>query len=171
MEFLKTRNGAALILAIAVAFGTLYGSRRSLTAEGKKITAQNEMVMKDLSTRIEIGENLYTVAGRYLSGTDLDSLRQSLDFLAQNDADVMGYIDLAAIMRGVFYQMSTVDTLTEQDAKYLSGFEAQLESGVSTIARDPYTIMAAEYNDKTLQGFPANILGRLTGVKELPVSQ
>ena len=61
--------------------------------------------------------------------------------------------------------------LTLWDAKYLSGFEAQLESGVSTIARDPYTIMAAEYNDKTLQGFPANILGRLTGVKELPVYQ
>lgn len=173
MEFLKTRKAAALVLVLAVAFGTLYGSHRSLTAEANKIIAQNEMVMKDLQTRAAVGENLYTVASRYLSGDQVAGLRHDLDYIAQSDASttegMMAYLDLMAVMRGVLFQMSSVTSVTTQDAQYLAGFEAQLESGVDTIARDPYTALAQKFNNETLRGFPASFLSKLTGVGPLPI--
>ncbi len=171
MEFLKTKRAGALVLAMSVVFGTLYGSHRSLTTVASKITAQNEMVLKDLQTRVGVAENLYTVAKRYLSHEELAALRSDLDFLAASGNDVMAYADLTSAAQGVLFQMAEVDEVTEPDRKYLSGFSAQLESGVSTIARDPYTTLAEEFNTVVLQRFPANVLHDLTGVEELPVYQ
>ena len=100
MEFLKTKRAGALVLAMSVVFGTLYGSHRSLTTVASKITAQNEMVLKDLQTRVGVAENLYTVAKRYLSHEELAALRSDLDFLAANGNDVMAYADLTSAARG-----------------------------------------------------------------------
>ena len=122
MEFLKTKRAGALVLAMSVVFGTLYGSHRSLTTVASKITAQNEMVLKDLQTRVGVAENLYTVAKRYLSHEELAALRSDLDFLAANGNDVMAYADLTLAARSVLFHMAEVDEVTEQDRKYLSGF-------------------------------------------------
>lgn len=173
MDFLKTRKAAAMILVLSVLFGALYGSHRSLMAISDRITAQNENVVKDLQTRVGVGENLYTVAGRYMDAQNasLVDLRYDLDYITGDPADAAAYADLTSVIRGVLSQMDTIPSVSEQDRKYLSGFSAQLESGVDTIARDPYTALAEEFNTKTMRAFPAKILGPLTGVRELPVYQ
>lgn len=172
MSIFNSRRGGALVLAAAVAFGTLFGSHRSLNAERKKVEGQNSYVTKDLETRAATASNLYTVASRYLpeDGETMQSLRSDLDYLAEDPGDVMAYADLVSVARAVFSLLEDV-TLSDQDAKYVANFEAQIESGVDTIARDPYTVAAREFNEQTLGAFPASVLGVLTGVRTLPVYQ
>lgn len=166
MEFLKTRKAAALILAVSVVFGTLYGSHRSLKSRGGRITAQNELVMKDLQTRRNVCANLYTVAGRYLSGgKEVEELSRLLGEDAKG-AEASAALNTAA--RAVMEALSS-QSLTQEDARYLSGFRAQLDSLESTISRDRYNKLAEEYNEKVLGAFPARWLGSLTGIRELPV--
>lgn len=166
MEFLKTKKAAALVLAVSVVFGTLYGSHRSLKSRGAGITAQNELVMKDLQTRRDICANLCTVAGRYLSGgKDVEELSRLLGEDAQG-VEVSDALNTAA--KAVIEALSA-QSLTQEDARYVSGFRAQLDSLESTISRDRYNKLAKEYNEKVLGAFPARWLGSLTGIRELPV--
>ena len=171
MNFLKTRGCAVLVLAAAVVGGTLFGAHRSLTAQADKITAQNEYVMKDLNTRVAVGSNFYTVASRYLpeDAPSMTALRDALDSLSEDVAAPEGQEALRRALDGISSLPGGLDELTEKDAEYVSGFQAQLRSVEDTLSRDPYNELAEQFNTETLGGFPASVLGKLTGVDALPV--
>ena len=173
LKFLRSRAGAAAVLAFVVIFSTLFGSHRSLAAEAGKITAQNENVKKDLETRWAVGSNLYTVAGRYLDtgkgaialeelSTTLGLARASETKLKEDAKAVMGTLyqdQLLDALDGVLAELEHVE-LSAQDAQYVSGFRAQLESISYTLAHDPYNEGAAEFNATTLGSFPPACWGR-----------
>lgn len=172
MNFFNSRRAGALVLTAAVIFGVFFGSHRSLNGERKKVAGQNENVMMDLETRVGTAHNLCTVAGRYLPPDDeyLTALSGDLAYADEHPEDETAFADLVPAARAVIMKLKDA-ALSEQDARYLSNFETQIESGVDTISRDPYTAAARRFNEETLGGFPARILGALTGVKELPVYQ
>lgn len=170
MNFFKTRQGGAVVLAGAVAFGLLYGSHRTLSREAEKVTALNENVMNDLSVRRSTASNLYTVAQRYLSDGEKQMKRLAKDIEDSQGGDPESLSQLVTSAQAVVERLEQ-EELSEQDARYLSGFRTQLLSGQDTIARDPYTTAARTYNETVLGSFPARVLGPLTGVKKLPVYQ
>ena len=174
MEFLKTRKAAAIVLILSVAFGTLYGSHRSLNKWRSVYEANNYLVMKDLQTRVNVCQNLCTVAGRYLPDNDpqwmtlegtLRMVDPKGDLHGQEPGNYKKLSDQAKTLIGVL----ETQNLTAQDAQYVSGFKAQLESLEFTIAHDDYNQMAKRYNEENAGSFPANILGPLTGVGPLPI--
>lgn len=171
MNFFKSRRGAAVVLVFVVIFSTLFGSHRSLAAEAGKITAQNQNVMKDLQTRAAVGANLYAVADRYLATDDFarNRLFSALRLLEEKGvAEPMGQQALLWAAELVFEALEGAE-LSGEEAKYLSGFQAQLKSIENTLSHDPYNALAEEFNNTTLGSFPASLLGPLTGVRDLPV--
>ncbi len=167
MEFLKSRKGAALITAVVVVFSVLFGSARSLNQvreEAMQVFEQG--VSGDLEARQSVCANLYTVAQRYLDPGTMGDFPRLLGELEHGDLWRSTELDSSA--RLLIVQLQSMD-LTEQDAKYLAGFRQELDSRAFSIAHDPYTAMAQEFNTVTLTAFPANILHTLTGVDPLPV--
>lgn len=171
LQFLNTRRGAAVILAVAVIGSTIFGAHRSLTAVAAEVQAQGVQVEQDLQSRTGIGANLYTVAGRYLdsSDPDLKALDDALTALSGNVTDQKAQNSLLAALTPVMEKLAQASGLSEKDRGYLSGFQTQLDSLVFTISHDPYTAAAEEFNNKTLRIFPASLLKTVAGVNELPI--
>lgn len=171
MYFFKSRQGAAVILAVAVIGSTIFGAHRSLTAVAADVQAQGGQVEQDLQSRAGIGANLYTVAGRYLENSDADmkALDGALTALSGSVTDRKAQDALLAALTPVMEKLTQAEGLSEKDRGYLSGFQTQLDSIAFTISHDPYTAAAAEFNNKTLRTFPANLLKTVAGVDELPV--
>lgn len=171
MHFLKSRQGAAVVLVIAVIGSTIFGAHRSLTAVAAEVRAQGGQVEQDLQNRARVGANLYTVAGRYLDSNDADlnALEGALTTLSGNVTDQKAQDALLTAMDPVMEKVKGAAELSEKDRGYLSGFRTQLESISFTISHDPYTAAATEFNNKTLGTFPASLLKTVAGVRTLPV--
>lgn len=174
MNFLKTRKAAVLILILSVAFGTLYGSHRSLNRWRSMYEANNTFVMKDLQTRVNVCQNLCTVAGRYLPDNDpgrmaVEGTLRMVDPKGDPHGREPGNYKRLSEQAKELIGALEGQPLTDQDAQYVSGFKAQLESLDYTIAHDDYNQMAKRYNEEDLGAFPANVLAPLTGVGPLPI--
>ncbi|MEA4955783.1 MAG: hypothetical protein VB096_09795 [Pseudoflavonifractor sp.] len=171
MRFLKSRQGAAVVLAVVVIGSTIFGAHRSLTAVAADVRARGSHVQQDLQSRAGVGANLYTVAGRYLdsSDADLNALSSALTALSGNVTDQSAQDALLTTLNPVMEKLGKAEDLSEKDRGYLSGFQTQLDSIAFTISHDPYTAAAVEFNNKTLSTFPASLLKTVAGVNELPV--
>ena len=179
MSFFKSRKGGAVVLAAAVLFGAFFGSHRSLAAVRNDTwnvcvngaNGDGRSVSNDLFTRFNTASNLCSVAERYPDAPGVREQAERLqtflmDPIAPEEAERYGTIDTEA--RALIEKLEAAQ-LSEQDAKYVSGFRAQLDSLEFTIAHDPYNNLAEEFNTRVLGGFPASLIGPLTGVKELPI--
>jgi hypothetical protein len=116
--------------------------------------------------------NLLTVAGRYLNESDLAQLEGARNQLGDWHGLNNGYSAYCTLQEKAAAVLDTLDgrsDVTDQDAKYLSGFRSQLNSAAATISRSSYNDLAEEFNEKTLSVFPASVLGTLTGVEALPI--
>lgn len=173
----STKTALAITLAVVV-LATLFGSHRSLNALREKALVVFEQgqygdglgVQSDLEKQHSVCANVNTVAGRSLSADD-DACRALLGFFdqrgtSQDPALVQAEREAA---RQVLDKLDGLDTLTDKDRGYVSDLRSELLSVELTISRDPYNLMAEEFNDKTLSAFPANILHTITGVKPLAV--
>lgn len=103
--------------------------------------------------------NLYTVASRYLpaDNANLTDLKSNLDALSADVTDPFAQADLAVVAELVLNTLAD-EALSEQDAKYVSGFTAELQSRTLSIAKDPYNAQALDFNNHVLGTFPANLL-------------
>ena len=170
MKFFRSRAGAVTILIFAILFSVLFGSHRSLMAEAAKVTEQNEYVTKDLETRASVGHNFYAVAERYLSEDDpnLKALREALDAVDQDGMEPEAQAQLRTALDGLSGLSGTAE-ISEQDERYIRGFQSELRAVEDTLSRDPYNALAERFNEEILGEFPASLLGRLTGVDKLPI--
>lgn len=179
MSILKSRKAAFAITAGVMVASTLLGCHRSLAKERNTVLAVFEQgaygdgigVGSDLGRQQDVCANLSTVARRYLPGDDAD-LKALDGFLDQrgDTQDPETVLKERRTAQRVLEKLEEAD-LSDQDARYVSGFAAELESIALTIAADPYTQLARTFNQKTLGAFPASVLGPLTGVRALPVYQ
>ncbi len=176
MQFLKSYRGAALITALVILLSVVFGAHRSLTAVRSDVLQVFEMgaygdghsVKGDLNARRAVCANLYTVAQRYLPEAELDELGRSLEETDQEAPSASAYENLDSAAHLVIEELEAV-SLSEQDAKYVSGFQAELTSRTLTIAKDPYHQRALEFNNDTLGAFPANLLKHVAFVEALPI--
>ncbi|MEG2989569.1 MAG: hypothetical protein RR807_09210, partial [Oscillospiraceae bacterium] len=58
--------------------------------------------------------------------------------------------------------------LSEKDAGYVRDFSVEVASQMAIISHSEYGVLSAAYNSDVLGGFPANVLGKLTGITPLP---
>lgn len=183
---LKSRKTAIAFTAVAVVASTVLGSHRSLAAlrRGVEKTAfsgadgSGYSIAGDMQEICNIAHNLHTVGKKYLPENDkrLADLLMAVEDV-ETDRDWMlakrpvadrkiALAELTACCDVV--QMALKDVgVSEADSAYLAGFEVDLDSYLDTISRDPYNQLARQFNEETLDKFPANVLGFLTGIRPL----
>lgn len=175
---LLDRKVAAAIMVAMMAAATLFGSHRSLAALSKQaeqvfyngVSGDGLCIENDLTNRAEQAYNLTVVAKRYLSADDSTvakvlEARDQMDSAATiggkyqaNQALTMATTEL--------YELLLPMELSESDSRYLRSIYADLNSRNDTIRHDPYNQLAAQFNAE-LDGFPAKLLGPLTGIRPL----
>ena len=183
MKFLKSYTGAMVVLATVIVVSVLFGSHRSLTAERAKVEAMfysgtdgsGYSIATDLDDCLGITANVITVAERYLDAGDLEALEGSRRELeASLDAGTAYYSigNACAAYQRLAERAELVLTaledcaLSEQDARYVMGFRDELAAKADTISRDHYNEQVDIFNGYDLGRFPANVLGRITFVRE-----
>lgn len=173
----STKKALAITLAVVV-IATLFGSHRSLNALREEALAVFEQgqygdglgVRSDLEKQQGVCANVRTVADRNLSADDaaLKELAALCDKGYDPQDPAMAQKARAAAGQ-TLDRLDELDGVSEKDRGYVSDLRAELASLELTISRDPYNDLAEDFNQKTLAGFPANILGGLTGIKPLNV--
>ena len=167
MKFLKTHTGAMVVLAVVIVLSTLLGSHRSLVQAKAAVEAQFAPIAGDLQDCLDITANLLTVAGRYLDGSDLTSLADSREALADAGdipAAHAAYVRLLGDAETLFLKLEDAP-LSEKDGAYVQGFRVDLAAEADTISRDGYNAAAEDFNTRVLGAFPASVLSRLTFVR------
>ena len=177
MKLLKERGAAYVILAVAVIFSLLFGAHRSLSALRADVEAVFTRGAKgdglgiayDLSEQAKLTANLLVVAERNLdpSAEEIAQAREAAAALERASSPGEKY-DAAQTLAAAFLHLYTAlgeKELTAEDAAYCESMRKSFDSHATTMQRDPYNAMAAEFNEKTLGTFPASVLGPLTGVR------
>ena len=177
MAFLKSRRGAVVVTVLVILFSVVFGAHRSLTSLRSDALevfetgayGDGHSVKGDLEARRATCDNLYTVASRYLpaDNANLTDLKSNLDALSADVTDPFAQADLAVVAELVLDTLAD-EALSEQDAKYVSGFTAELQSRTLSIAKDPYNAQALDFNNHVLGTFPANLLRHVAFVSPLP---
>ena len=160
---LKNRKVAMLICVIVVALSILSGARRSISeviAETESafvygVDGDGKSIYHDLGTRVQLANNLATVAERYLDEDDdlVQAVRSDADRLEKETSPSRCYDLNAALLN---------ESLSEADEGYREGIMTDLTSYAYIISHDGYNELVRELNEETLGEFPANILKYLT---------
>lgn len=173
MSLLRSTKGATAVTAAVILLACLLGPVRSvgaIRADAWQVYLSGQYgdghsVMADLEARRATCANLYTVAQRYLdSGSPhMTTLAACLD---QQPVELYAPPGLPEAAQDVLADLDRAP-LSDQDAKYVSGFRQELESRAFSIAHDPYTEAAHRFNEETLTTLGGRIAG-LLGVEPLP---
>lgn len=179
----KSYKTAAVILTAVVVVSILMGSHRSLTAERNKVEAlfaagtdnSGYSIATDLADSLTVAVNLTAVAGRYMDSASLETLQGACSELeAALDPSTHyysianashAYQRLSQEAEAVMTALEAQD-LTEKDAQYVRGFRADLLARADSIKFSDYNQRVDQFNQQILGRFPANVLGRLTFVRE-----
>lgn len=176
MNFFKSYTGAMTVMVVVIVLSILGGSHRSLTAERNKVEAlfysgtdgSGYSIQTDLDERCAIAANLLTVAGRYLGKDDTADVSAFIRQLERADSPPEKYEWNQALGEAAETLLTKLEgcALSEKDAQYVRGFRTDLNARADTIARDGYNGLADQFNTQVLGSFPANILSKLTFVRQ-----
>lgn len=169
---------ACIVMIVMIAAGTLIGSHTSLMGMRREAEAIFTVgargdgigIQSDLRERDGVAYNMVVVARRYLPDDhaliqNVQSARSDLDAAASVRDKSRANRALDTAVKDLYDVLNTID-LSEQDARYPQRLYTDFRSRGDTISHDPYNRAAAAFND-TLSGFPAGLLGGLTGVRPL----
>ncbi len=171
---LKNRKVAMLICVIVVALSILSGARRSISeviAETESafvygVDGDGKSIYHDLGTRVQLANNLATVAERYLDEDDdlVQAVRSDADRLEKETSPSHCYDLNEQLTRSVSDLNAALlnESLSEADEGYREGIMTDLTSYAYIISHDGYNELVRELNEETLGEFPANILKYLT---------
>jgi len=174
----RNRSIAMIIMVLMIVAGTLIGSHNSLMGFRHKaqdvftlgIKGDGIGIQGDLNERASLAQNMVVVARRYLpednaliqnvleAGKAQGAAKSVKEKAAANRALEIAIKDLYDVLSGM--------ALSEQDARFPQRLYTDFQSRGATISHDPYNRGAADFN-RILSGFPAGLLGGLTGVKPL----
>lgn len=178
MNIWRKNSVAIAMMILMIAAGTLIGSHNTLAGMREKTAAIFVMgakgdgigVQGDLKEREGTAYNMVVIARKYLP--EDNALIQNVLAASESLASAAGVKKKAAadkeLERAVkdLFDVLNGMALTEQDARYPQKLYTDFRSRGETISHDPYNQAAAAFN-RTLSGFPAGLLGGLTGIRPL----
>lgn len=174
----KEYKRAVAVLGAVVIVGTIFGSHRSIAAERGKVEklaytqVNGGSIQSDLDQAADIAANLATMGEKYhLSREALDPLGFAAIALRQGDdlSEKKAAFDTLATEGYAVVEQLRQAELTEKDAGYVEEFWTDLVAASHRMSYDDYNAHAVAFNENILGKFPANALGGLTRVKNLPV--
>lgn len=176
---LKKRSTAMAILAAVLVLGTLFGTHRSLSGKQAEVVesfyhgtgGDDYGIQNKLEQRSDKAKNLVKIAANYDvedarqavndACTELDQAKSAGDCYAANEA----LTEAAEVLSQALIQAG----LTAEDENYRSGLMADLNSYQLQLERlaGDYNAEVREFNQDILGGFPAGLLGGITGIREV----
>ena len=178
----KSRKFAVGVMIVVIAGSILFGSHRSLSGLRRNVEDifQNGVdhdgfsIAADLEKRDGIARNMTTIALHYYEADDstlkaVEDARRELQNAVTPEEKCRADRALADSVSALYDLLSRTD-LTEKDEKYPARLYDDFKSRGMTIQTNGYHQAAAEYN-RVLDSFPANVLGKLTGVKPASLYQ
>lgn len=163
---------AVLITAAAVILSAFLGCNRSLNALRRE-TAHTLMfpadggehsIVTDGQDMADAARNMMTLARKYLPDgqedyAQLEACCRQMDSVNFEAADVRtAAVGIRTACRDLAARLEVVPGLSERDRAYLAGFGVELDGCLHRMENDPYNDAAEEFN-RTLETFPANVLG------------
>lgn len=184
MKLLNNKPTAILIMLIMILAGTFIGSHNSLSKLSSKaentfyagVNNDGLSIQSALDKRSELARNLVTVSSSYLPAdtdvlTSVTSARDQLKNAStiQDKAKANKALDEAVFN---LYSMLEKQGITEKEelinnfSKNPTRIYTDFRSFGDTIKHDKYNDYAKNFNN-VLEGFPANLLSKLTLIKPL----
>jgi len=174
----KKNQFAIFIMILMIVAGTLIGGHNTLAGMRGKASDVFTMgvrgdgigIQGDLRERESIAYNMVVIARRYLPEDNaliqnvLDA-REGLNAASTVGKKAEADRKLETAVKDLFDVLSVTD-LSSQDERYPQRLYTDFRSRGDTISHDPYNQTAAAFN-RALSGFPAGLLGGLTGVRAL----
>lgn len=171
MKFLKSTQGAALVLCVAVVFSIGLGTVRTVNSAQKQlIEVFHEEALEFFNMRRDTGYNLHSVASRYLDSDSksLAALKSACDAISasKTPADYQSSSDaLTAAANSVMTELGSA-ALSESDASYVNGFSQEMENALFMLSKNStgYNSEATQFNRTRL-----TVVARIFGFKTQPV--
>lgn len=184
MKLLDNKPTAILIMVIMILAGTFIGSHNSLSKLSNKaenvfysgVNNDGLCIQSDLDKRSELARNLVTVSSSYLPSdtaalTSVAAAREQLKNASSIEAKSSAN---KALDEAVFnlYSMLENQGITEKEelinnfSKNPTRIYTDFRSFGDTIKHDKYNDYAKDFNN-VLEGFPANLLSKLTFIEPL----
>ena len=170
-KFAVPVTAAMVILSIGMGAGL---SLSSLRNDALDIYTEGESgwggIQTDYDTILDSGENLLTVAERYLDANDTRIRSVELGLEAMRDAQSPSEQCTAAqttrtAVDNLDEQLLTM-TLSETDQQFQNELIVDIEAGYRRISQSTYNETAEAFNRK-LQQFPAGIFADMMGIEPL----
>lgn len=171
-ERARSTRTAALITAAVVAASAFLGCNRSLNALRRETAHQlrssasggEYSIATDGRDMADLARNMMTLARKYLPDgedayTQLEACCQQMESVYFEASDVRtAAVGIQTACRDLAARLEVAPGLSERDRAYLAGFAVDLEGCLHRMENDPYNAAAEEFN-RTLETFPANLLG------------
>ncbi len=181
-SFVEIKKPAAIAVAVIMIIASiLVSGGSSLRSQRKEVenmffngvSNDGYSIQSDLDAKIEVANNLVTVAKRYYNSSDtmlleLIEARQELDGAVEvgEKRNASRKLDDAANSLIERMESDSTISMSDKDKKYCMSFKAELKSRNLTIENDRYNDYASRFNS-TISTMPASIISTLTGVKKL----
>lgn len=172
---MKSNKTACIVTAAVIVLSAVLGCNRSLAAlkgrTERMLTDGGETgycVATDGEDMVNTARNLVTVAEKYLPA-DQGLLRELEAYCGQME-DAGRSVDerlnaargIRSVADSVAMALEETGAVSEKDRGYLAGFDADLDSAMHRMERDPFNKAARAFNEVE-KSFPANVLGFLVG--------
>ncbi len=178
-HLLQSRSLACIVLVVVVVFGALFGTWRSLSrqrqacSEAFYVGTDNSGygIATNLSLRVEYARNLCKIAADYDAAEETAAVESAC--VAVESAD--GFSEKYSANSALTDAVDTLDRrlaqldLSDSDESYRKSLTADISSyemRIDKLATD-FNAQARNFNQDVLGGFPAGILGSITGVGEV----
>ncbi len=176
---MKNRGAAYGVLAAVLVLGTLFGTWRSLSGARRDYgedfyvgaDGSGYGIATNLDLRVEYARNLCKIASDYDAEAEIRTVEEACTQLEAAE-DFGGKYDANNALTGA---VETLDrtlqsrSLTQEDEGYRKSLTADIasyEMKIDKLASD-FNAGVRQFNDDILGGFPARLLGAVTGVAEL----
>lgn len=171
-ERARSVKPAILITAAVVVASAFLGCNRSLNALRRETAHQlrssasggEYSIATDGQEMADVARNLMTLARKYLPDGEeeyaaLEACCRQMDNVYFEASDVRtAAVGIQTACRDLAARLEVAPGLSERDRAYLAGFAVDLDGCLHRMENDPYNAAAEEFN-RTLEAFPANVLG------------
>jgi hypothetical protein len=174
---MKKRSTAWVVLALVLVLGTLFGTHRSLKSLQSQVTeafyqgtdGSGYGISGNLALRVEYARNLCKIAGNY----DVEAARQGVEDACTELEQAEDFHEKFQANQALTDAVDTLSraleaqTLTEEDEGYRKSLTADLASYQMRIDKlaSSFNAQVREYHSDI--GFPAGLIGALTGVGDV----
>ena len=178
MNIWKRNSFAIAAMVLMIAVGTLAGSHNTLMGMRNKastifiagVRGDGIGIQGDLREREGKAYDMVMIARKYLPEDNaliqnVLKARDALNAASTVKGKAAANRALETAVKDLFDVLSGM-TLSESDARYPQSLYTNFRSRGDTIGHDPYNAAAAGFND-VLAGFPAGVLGGISGVQPL----